>query len=262
MRVTVLGTAGASPYAARVQTGVLVDAPPSRLLIDCGSGITHRLAAHDHAWRGITHVALTHFHSDHTIDFVALVVAWKWGQLPPRKEPLTLIGPVGVGSFVQRLIELYNEPFAELPFPIAIQEVDPSAQSPAPNASLALSPDVSLAACKVPHSAESVAYSLSHGGRRFVFSGDTGHDVEFANWAKGSDLLLLECSLPDTLAIPMHLTPRQCGAIAGIAQPKLLALTHFYPPVEDVDIRAEVAESFKGPVALCVDGWTWNAEES
>jgi ribonuclease BN (tRNA processing enzyme) len=60
----------------------------------------------------------------------------------------------------------------------------------------------------------------------------------------------------------MHLTPRQCGAIARIAQPKLLALTHFYPPVEDVDIRAEVAESFAGPVMLCVDGWTWNAEES
>ncbi len=254
MRVTVLGTAGASPIAARVQTGVLLDAPPVRLLIDCGSGVAHRLAALDHAWRGITHVALTHFHSDHTIDFVALIVAWKWGQLPPRKEPLTLIGPVGVGAFVQRLLELYNEPFAELPFPLEIVELVPSDLRP-------LTSDLVVEAHKVPHSAESVAYSVSFGGRRFVFSGDTGHDVAFANWAKGSDLLLLECSLPDNLAIPIHLTPRQCGAIAGIAQPKLLALTHFYPPVEDVAIRAEVAESFKGPVTLCVDGWTWNAEE-
>ncbi|MGH7710656.1 MAG: MBL fold metallo-hydrolase [Gemmatimonadaceae bacterium] len=253
MRVTVLGTAGASPYAARVQTGVLVDAPPARLLIDCGSGISHRLAALDHAWKGITHVALTHFHSDHTIDFVALIVAWKWGQLPPRKEPLTLIGPVGVGAFAQRLVELYNEPFAELTFPIEVKELQPG--SP-----LELWPStfgLQLEAVKVPHSAESVAYSVSSGGRRFVFSGDTGHDQAFANWAKGSDLLLLECSLPDDLAIPMHLTPRQCGAIAGVAQPKLLALTHFYPPVEAVDIRAQVAESFGGPVALCADGWSW-----
>jgi ribonuclease BN (tRNA processing enzyme) len=60
----------------------------------------------------------------------------------------------------------------------------------------------------------------------------------------------------------MHLTPRGCGAIAGIAQPQLLALTHFYPVVDAVDIRAEVAESFKGSVMLCADGWTWDSEES
>ncbi len=257
MRVTVLGTAGASPYAARVQTGVLVEAPPARLLIDCGSGITHRLAALDHAWKGITHVALTHFHSDHTIDFVALIVAWKWGQLPPRKEPLTLIGPVGVGAFAQRLVELYNEPFAQLPFPLEVRELVPGARSDL----WPLTSDLAIEAFKVPHSAESVAYSVSQGGRRVVFSGDTGPDEAFAAWSTKCDLLLLECSLPDDLAIPMHLTPRQCGTIARIAQPKLLALTHFYPPVEAVDIRGQVAESFAGPLALCVDGWTWTPED-
>lgn len=237
MRVTVLGTAGASPYANRVQTGILVDAPPARLLIDCGSGISHRLAQLDHAWKGITHVALTHFHSDHTVDFVALNVAWKWGQLPQRTEAVTLLGPEGVGDFVERLLGLYNEPLAGLPYPVQIQEFplgSPSEVRP-------LTPDLAIQSHKVPHSAESVAYSLSHGGRRFVFSGDTGYDEAFANWAKGSDVLLLECSLPDQYAIPMHLTPRRCGAIARIAQPKLLALTHFYPVVDAVDILAEVA---------------------
>jgi ribonuclease BN (tRNA processing enzyme) len=268
MRVTVLGTAGASPYADRVQTGILVDAPPVRLLIDCGSGITHRLAALDHAWKDITHVALTHFHSDHTIDFVALIVAWKWGQLPQRTEPLTLIGPVGVGAFVQRLTELYNEPFSQLPFPLEVRELAPGDRSDLrpQTADLPdlrpLTSEISIQAFKVPHNAESVAYSVSGGGARFVFSGDTGHDEAFAKWAAGSDLMLLECSLPDELAIPMHLTPRQCGALASIAQPKLLALTHFYPPVEDVDIRGQVAESFDGSIALCGDGWSWSAEEN
>jgi ribonuclease BN (tRNA processing enzyme) len=258
MRVSVLGTAGASPYADRVQTGILLDAAPVRLLIDCGSGITHRLAALDHAWKDITHVAITHFHSDHTIDFVALIVAWKWGQLPQRTEPLTLIGPIGVGAFVQRLTELYNEPFAQLPFPVHIVELSPGTRSDL----ISGTSELSIEAFKVPHSAESVAYSVSGGGSRFVFSGDTGHDEAFAKWAAGSDLLLLECSLPDEFAIPMHLTPRQCGALAAIAQPKLLALTHFYPPVENVDIRGQVAESFDGAIALCGDGWSWSAEES
>lgn len=255
MHVTVLGSGGASPDAARVQTGVLLVAPPARLLIDCGSGIAHRLAARAHAWRDITHLALTHFHADHTLDLVALIVAWKWGQLPPRSEPLTLIGPAGTSDFAQRLLGMYNEPFNELPFPLKVVEL-------AAGGSVDLGGGGELSAAKVPHTAESVAYSATRAGRRVVFSGDTGYDAEFAVWAAGCDLLLLECSLPDELAIAMHLTPRQCGALAAIARPKLLALTHFYPPVEAVDIRAQVAESFDGPVTLCVDGWTWNSEES
>ncbi len=59
-----------------------------------------------------------------------------------------------------------------------------------------------------------------------------------------------------------HLTPRQCGALGGAARPGMLALTHFYPPVEAVDIRREVSEQFDGTVALATDGWTLELEES
>jgi ribonuclease BN (tRNA processing enzyme) len=33
-------------------------------------------------------------------------------------------------------------------------------------------------------------------------------------------------------------------------------LTHFYPPVESVDIAAEVAEHYAGPVVCATDGWS------
>ena len=54
------------------------------------------------------------------------------------------------------------------------------------------------------------------------------------------------------MALPMHLTPRQCGALAAIARPKRLVLTHFYPPVEAVDIAGQVAAQFDGTVVCCV----------
>ena len=84
------------------------------------------------------------------------------------------------------------------------------------------------------------------------------------SWAlsEGCDVLLCECSLPDAMALPLHLTPRQSGMLAGIARPGLLALTHFYPPVEDVDIMAQVAEAYGGPVILCEDGWSITLEGS
>jgi ribonuclease BN (tRNA processing enzyme) len=77
-----------------------------------------------------------------------------------------------------------------------------------------------------------------------------------ADWAAGCDLLLAECSLPDGMAIGGHLTPRQAGAIAARARTRRLVLTHFYPPVESVDIAAEVAELYAGPLVLATDGWS------
>ena len=119
-----------------------------------------------------------------------------------------------------------------------------------------------IEACKVPHTMESVAYSVSRDTRRVVVSGDTGFDVAFGEWAANCDVLLLECSLPDTLAIPSHLTPRQCGAMAAIARPSLLVLTHFYPPVESEDIESQVAEHFAGTMVRASDGWMMDFQET
>jgi hypothetical protein len=41
----------------------------------------------------------------------------------------------------------------------------------------------------------------------------------------------------------------------------MLVLTHFYPPVERVDIRAVIGERYHGPVALATDGWAIDLEE-
>jgi ribonuclease BN (tRNA processing enzyme) len=108
---------------------------------------------------------------------------------------------------------------------------------------------------KVPHTPESVAYSFSEGSRRLVYSGDTGFDPAFAEWAARCDLLVLECSLPEAMAIPEHLTPEQCGEIGRLARPGTLVLTHLYPPVEWVDLAGIVAARYDGPLVIAHDGW-------
>ena len=124
-----------------------------------------------------------------------------------------------------------------------------------------LSADVRLASRKVPHTAESVAYSIESGGRRIVYTGDTGPDEMLGTWAAGCDLLLAECSLPESMRMATHLTPEGCGDLAASALPHHLVLTHFYPPVELVDIRAIVAERYAGSVTLASDGWSTDIEE-
>jgi ribonuclease BN (tRNA processing enzyme) len=254
MRLTTLGTGTVALTAQRVCSGYHLQAGAVSLLLDCGSGVTHRLAEVGLPWRGITHVAFTHFHTDHIGDFATLLFAWKYGDLPGRTAPLTVIGPSGTAALLLRLADAFGSWLHELGFPLTVMEA-------APGASLDLGDGVVLATTRVPHTPESMAYSIVRGGRRVVYTGDTGYDPLFAEWARGADVLLCECSLPAAMAIPEHLTPEQCGLLAAAALPKHLVLTHFYPPVERTDVRAAVRAHYAGLVSLAEDGATFDVEE-
>ena len=89
---------------------------------------------------------------------------------------------------------------------------------------------------------------------RLVYTGDTGPSDALARWARGCDLLLAECSLPDTQAIGIHLTPSQAGALAGAAAARRLVLTHFYPAIEGTDPASVAARAFGGEVLAANDG--------
>ena len=254
MRLTTIGTGTAAPSRGRVQSGHLVEAGSIRLLMDCGSGVTTRLADLAISWQEITHLALTHFHADHVVDVPTILYAWRYGQLPPRSAPLQIVGPVGTLRLISAFAEVFGNGLLSLGFPISVHEMPPGAE-------VALGDDVRLRCVKVPHTDESVAYSVERGRRRIVYTGDTGPDTALGQWAHGCDLLLTECSLPESMAMATHLTPAQCGALGAAAQPGALVLTHFYPPVEAVDIRGEVGAQFGGTVVLATDGWTLDLEE-
>ncbi len=254
MQLRTIGTGTAAPSPSRVQSATLVTAGDVQLLVDCGGGAVARMAQLGIDWRTITHIALTHFHADHTNDLANLLFAWRYGMLPPREAPVELVGPVGTSALFDRLVDAFGASLRAAAT-LQVREVEP-------HAPLALGGGCTLEACKVPHTAESVAYSVASPGARVVISGDTGYDEALAEWAAGCDVLLLECSLPDDLAITTHLTPRQCGVVAERSAPALLALTHFYPPVEAVDIEGQVAEHFGGRMLRAFDGWSVDLQET
>lgn len=253
MKLTTIGTGTVALTSTRVRAGHLVTAGSVRLLLDCGSGVTLRLAELGEDWLGITHVAVTHFHADHVADLPTLIYASKYGTLPPRSAPLEIIAPVGFVRILAALAEAFGDWVTAPGFPLTVREV-------APGERRSLAEGVTIEAFKVPHTEESVAYSVEHDGRRLVYTGDTGYDEPLARWARECDLLLCECSLPPAMAIPIHLTPEQCGAMAAIAMPRRLVLTHLYPPVERTDIVSDVRRHFAGTVVIAHDGWSTDVE--
>jgi ribonuclease BN (tRNA processing enzyme) len=257
VRLTTIGTGTAAPHAERVCAGNLLEFGSVRLLLDCGNGVLFRMAQLGIHWQGITHVALTHFHYDHVGDLPALITAFRWGQLPPRTDPLTLIGPPGMKEWLARVAAAHGEWVLDPGYQLVVTEMDPASE-------LSLSPSPSpctLSACAVPHSEGSIAYSLRGERARVVYTGDTSYSDALADWAAGCDVLLTECSLPASFAVTQHLTPEAAGALAARANPGRLVLTHFYPPVEHEDIPSLVRQRWPGPLVLARDGTVVEIEE-
>lgn len=256
MRLTVIGSGTAAPHPDRVCAGHWVEAGAARLLLDCGNGVLHRMATLGIPWPTVTHVAITHFHYDHIGDLPALITALQWGQLPPRTEPLTIFGPTGTRAWLERFAAVIGDWLLKPgDYAVEVLEPAPDGQFPVPHY------DFAVRCRKVPHTPESIAYSISSGRARLVYTGDTAYDDAVADWAAGCDVLLTECSLPAALAIPEHLTPETAGALAARARPGTLVLAHFYPPVEREDIPALVHARWTGPLVLAHDGTVIDLEE-
>jgi ribonuclease BN (tRNA processing enzyme) len=247
VELVTVGTGTVAPSAERTCACHWVAHGDLRLLFDCGAGALHRLARAGLPWERVTHVVLSHFHPDHYGELPMLVYALKYATVPPRREPLVVLGPPGVVRLIKALAEGFGPWLLDPGFPIAVLDVRHGEPFP-------LGPDATLELCPVPHTPESAAIALTTPDGRLVYTGDTGPSPDLARWASGCDLLLAECSLPEAMALDTHLTPERAGELARDARAKQLVLTHFYPPVETSDPAALAASRYAGPVTVARDG--------
>jgi ribonuclease BN (tRNA processing enzyme) len=247
VRLTLVGTGTISLSATRSCACHHVDAGEVQLLFDCGPGSGASLVRHGLDWWNITHIALTHFHHDHIGDLPTLIFAWRHARWDARTAPLTILGPAGTSALIDRWSLAIGDWLRNPGFPVTVVELP--LETPT-----ALSTEVTLASRAVPHTPESVAYSLDQAGRRLVFTGDMSVDASLGEWAAGCHTLLADCSFPDALPNPVHMTPKEVGVVAAAARPDRVVLTHLYPPAEDVDLAAEVHPHWPGPVVVGYDG--------
>jgi len=245
LSLVTVGTGTVAPSATRSGPAHWVERDGLRLLMDCGAGTLHQLARFGLAWESVTHVALSHFHADHCGELPALLFALR--HATKRVEPLVVLGPAGTVRLMRSLSDAFGSWLLDPGYPIGILDVQ--AGEPFP-----LGAAATLDVHPTPHTPESVAMAVQAPEGRVVYTGDTGPCEELARWASGADLLLAECSLPDEQALDVHLTPRLAGRLARASGARRLVLTHFYPSVEAVDIGAEAATEYGGPVALARDG--------
>lgn len=255
MRLTVLGSGTLLPDDRHRSAAHLVEPPAPdagdgwRLLLDCGYGTVHGFARHGVHWAGITHVALTHFHPDHAADLVPLLFATRNGLRPRRTRRLTLLGPPGLGVFLDAQAAAFGEFVRDPGFPLAVVEVALDGSWEAEEAGFG------LRTCPTHHTDRSVAYRVETAEGSVGYTGDTGADPRLAGFFAGVDVLVAECSLVDPPAMDTHLSPRRVAELARGSGVDLLVLTHVYPELERARLPDLVrAAGYGGRVVVPEDG--------
>ena len=92
------GTAGSVPTARRGLPALLLRAGGERILFDCGEGTQQQLLR-SVGLPELDAVFITHFHLDHWLGLLGMV---KTFDLRARERPLTIYGPPGLRSLLDR----------------------------------------------------------------------------------------------------------------------------------------------------------------
>jgi len=236
MRLTVLGSNGTYPTPGRPASGYLLEADGAALVLDLGPGTQMELAARVARPDALV---LSHVHPDHCADLFALLPAMRaldrseWGI--PTFVPSGL--PDRFAAFLG--VDPDHAVFQVFAFEV-VAGGDRRTVGP-----------FTLRFGEAHHPVPALVTAVESGGRRVVYSGDTGPGGDLEAMAGGCQVLLCEATLqgePPQRRYPYHLFATEAGELASRAGVGRLILTHLAPTLEPGVSVTEAASRFDGPV--------------
>ncbi|WP_037605372.1 MBL fold metallo-hydrolase [Streptacidiphilus rugosus] len=243
MELTVVGSSGSFPSADSPCSCYLVEADGFRLVIDLGNGALGALQKYTGLY-DVDAVLLSHLHADHCVDMCAYYVARNY-RVEGCPDPVPVFGPAGTAERLARAYDMDEHPGMKEVFDFhTLRE-----------GSFDLGP-LTITATRVAHPVEAFGFRVAHGGRSFVYTGDTGPCEQLATLAEGADLLLSEAAYTHGKEeyVDVHLNGRQAGELAAQAGVGRLVLTHIPPWTDPAQNAADAAEVYSGPVELARPG--------
>ena len=188
MKLVVLGSGTSVPHPQRAAAAFWLETANGLLLLDCGADSAHRMAQEGVDWPNLDVIWISHLHLDHCGGLASFLFGTKHSpQTQARRKPLRIYGCAGIGNLLRAIDESNNYGLFAQPFPIELHEA-------ADNADFELSPGLRAQTFSTPHTRESLALRLTDDqGTSLVYSSDIGYSEELATFARGADLLILEC---------------------------------------------------------------------
>jgi len=110
--------------------------------------------------------------------------------------------------------------------------------------------------CEMPHYTLTDAVDLVDGASRLTYSADCRPNDELVRFARHTDMLLIEATLPrpERTGIRGHLTPHEAGEHGRRAAARRVVVTHFSDELDAEWARDEASRGFGAPVELAAEG--------
>jgi ribonuclease BN (tRNA processing enzyme) len=265
VQVTVLGKSPSWQDADGACSGYLVRDGKTVLVIDMGNGVFAKLRTHvDYV--DVHGVVISHMHADHFLDLVPYSYALTYA---PRQQPVAippwwegndsparpvLHVPTGGADVFRRVVGAWgNEDLVENAF--ALREY-------VPEDTLEVG-TMRIRFHAVPHYLPTHAIEITSsvdGSGRLTYGADCSPNAELIDFARGTDLLIIEATLPrpERSGQRGHLTPGEAGEHGREAGAKRLVLTHISDEMDADWAREEAEKAFGGPVEIARQGATYD----
>jgi ribonuclease BN (tRNA processing enzyme) len=258
VRITVLGKSPSWQDVDGACSGYLVQENGFGLLLDCGNGVFSKLREH-RDYVDVDAVLISHLHADHFLDLVPFSYALRYA---PRQQPVPVAGwpgtdhparpdlyaPVGASDMFRHIAECWgSQELIESAF--HLQEYDAGDE-------LAVGP-FRIRFCEVPHYTQTFAVEISdQTGTRFTYSADCSPNDQLVRFAQGTDLLLIEATLPrpERTGKRGHLTPMEAGDHGRRALAKRVIVTHFSDELDRAWVKEQAVEGYGGQIELAQGG--------
>ena len=244
MYLTLLGTGCPSVDFKRFGPSNLISTNKTKILVDCGSGVTQRLNQINLSGSDIDVLLLTHLHSDHVIDFYQLIIS-SWHSY--RTKPWVVYGPVGTKKFVRKIMNAwederklrinYEARSSIKAFKITVNEFKSEG-----NIKIK---DLKIKYFEVDHKPVKHAYGFCflNNKKKLTISGDTRPCENIMKYGQSSDVLLHEVFIDGEIKklnkmrtkqtlhnVRKYHTPSTLvGKVAKLTKCKKLVLTHLVP---------------------------------
>jgi ribonuclease BN (tRNA processing enzyme) len=237
MQLTFIGSGDSFGSGGRLNTCFHVTGDTVNFLIDCGASSLIGLKAKHVALKDIQAIFVTHFHADHFggIPFFMLDAQF----FSKRTEPLAIVGPPGLLSWYERVMETSFPGSSHTTPKFALSLVELEASQQRTISGVAVRP---FQAHHGNPGGPFFAYRLEAEGRAVAYTGDTEWTDELIQAAANADLFVAEAYFFDK-KVKLHLDLKTLVERLPLIRPKRLILTHMSNDMLErlQDLRYETA---------------------